>query len=98
MMKLKNVLTMLLVVVLMAGFSSALMAAKQKVEVKAKIININTAQVSDFTVLPRIGKKIAKRIVDFRKKHGKFRRVEDLMKVKGIGEKTFNRFKKRLKV
>ncbi len=52
----------------------------------------------DFADLPRIGEKIAKRIVDFRKKHGKFKRIEDLMKVKGVGEKTFNRFKKRLRL
>ena len=32
-------------------------------------------------------------IIDFREKHGKFKRVEDLMKVKGIGEKTFMNLK-----
>jgi competence protein ComEA len=37
--------------------------------------------------------KIAQRIIDFRKKNGNFKRVEEIMKVKGIGEKIFLRFK-----
>jgi competence protein ComEA len=56
-------------------------------------ININTATQADLDKLPRIGPKVAQRIVDFRKEHGPFKRVEDLMKVKGIGEKTFARLK-----
>lgn len=56
---------------------------------EAKKININTASSADLQQLPRIGPKVAQRIIDFREKHGKFKRVEDLMKVKGIGEKTF---------
>lgn len=98
MIYLKKSLTVLIVMVLGFSMGTGLFAVEKKNVSKPKIININTAQVSDFTVLPRIGEKIAKRIVNFRKKHGKFKRVEDLMKVKGIGEKTFNRFKKRLKV
>ncbi len=61
-------------------------------------ININTAGIDQLTKLPRIGPKIAQRIIDFRKKNGKFKRPQDLMKVKGIGEKTFQRFSKRLVV
>ncbi len=98
MTKLRKVLMMLLVIGMVFSFSTNLVSVEKKVITKTKIININTAIANDFTDLPRIGEKIAKRIVDFRKKHGKFKRVEDLMKVKGIGEKTFNRLKKRLKV
>ena len=56
-------------------------------------ININTASSTDLQQLPRIGPKVAQRIIDFREKHGKFKRVEDLMKVKGIGKKTFMNLK-----
>ncbi len=98
MMKLKKVLMVLLVIGLVFSFSTSLISAEKKSISKAKLININTASAVTFTDLPKIGEKIAKRIVDFRKKHGKFKRIEDLMKVKGIGEKTFNRFKKRLKL
>jgi competence protein ComEA len=36
---------------------------------------------------------VAQRIIDFRKKNGRFKKIEEIMKVKGIGEKMFNRIK-----
>jgi competence protein ComEA len=59
---------------------------------KAKV-NINTAPVSELETLPRIGPKVAQRIVDFRTKNGNFKRIEEIMKVQGIGEKTFEDIK-----
>ena len=41
--------------------------------------------------LPRVGPAVAQRIVDFREQNGSFKAVEDLMLVRGIGEKTFER-------
>jgi comEA protein len=58
-----------------------------------KKININTASLAELQKLPRVGEKVAQRIIDFRKKNGRFRRIEDIMKVKGIGEKMFKRIK-----
>jgi len=58
-----------------------------------KKININTASVDELQKLPRIGAQVAQRIVDFRKEHGRFNRIEDLMKVRGIGESTFSKLK-----
>lgn len=58
-----------------------------------KKININTATSAELQKLPRVGPKIAQRIIDFRKENGLFNQIEDLMKVKGIGEKTFLRLK-----
>lgn len=52
-------------------------------------VDINTASEEALIELPGVGPAMARRIVDFRKEHGPFRRVEDLMKVKGIGEKSF---------
>jgi competence protein ComEA len=54
-----------------------------------KLVNINTADSSQLEKLPRIGAKMAQRILDFRKSNGNFKRTQDLMKVKGIGEKVF---------
>ena len=54
-----------------------------------KKININQASAKELANLPRIGGKVADRIVDYRQSHGSFARVEDLMEVKGIGEKLF---------
>ena len=54
-----------------------------------KITGNNTATVTELMQLPRIGQKTAERIVAFRKEHGGFQRPEELMNVKGIGEKNF---------
>jgi competence protein ComEA len=56
-------------------------------------VNVNTATVTELMQLPRIGPRTAARIVAFRQEHGPFRRPEDLMRVKGIGEKAFQRLK-----
>jgi competence protein ComEA len=56
-------------------------------------VNINTATQADLESLPRIGPKVAQRIIDYRSQNGNFKKVEDLMKVKGIGEKIFAQIK-----
>lgn len=52
-------------------------------------VNINQASATQIALLPRIGEKVAGRVLDYRKSHGPFARPEDLMEVKGIGEKMF---------
>lgn len=81
---------------LFAPFLSVEAYAENKAE--AKKININTASLADLQQLPRVGPKIAQRIIDFRTEHGKFKKVEEIMKVKGIGEKTFERLKELITV
>lgn len=61
-------------------------------------ININTATIAELESLPRIGPKVAQRIIDYRTQNGPFKKVEDLMKVQGIGEKIFNQLKDRITV
>jgi competence protein ComEA len=61
-------------------------------------VNLNSATVTELMQLPRIGAKTAERIVAFRKQHGGFLRPEELMNVKGIGEKSFARLKPHLTV
>ena len=52
-------------------------------------LNLNTATAEQLDRLPGIGPKMAAAILDRRQKMGGFRKVEDLMSVRGIGEKTF---------
>ncbi|MBM3750585.1 MAG: helix-hairpin-helix domain-containing protein [Acidimicrobiia bacterium] len=52
-------------------------------------INLNTATATELEKLPGVGPATALRIVEFRTKNGAFKKVEDLMSVRGIGEKTF---------
>jgi competence protein ComEA len=56
-------------------------------------ININQASAAQFAMLPRVGSKQADRIVEYRKAHGQFGQIEELMEVKGVGEKLFTQLK-----
>lgn len=56
---------------------------------KKAVVNINQASTTELTRLPRVGPKLADRIVAQRTQHGSFKRIEDLMEVKGVGEKMF---------
>jgi competence protein ComEA len=56
-------------------------------------VNLNTANQAQLEALPGIGPKVALRIIEFRQKNGGFKKVEDLMNVKGIGEKSFLKLK-----
>lgn len=56
-------------------------------------VNINTASASQLEKLDGIGQKKAERIVQHREKYGNFEVIEDIMKVDGIGRKTFELFK-----
>lgn len=60
----------------------------------AEIVNINKADAGALVEnLPGIGEVKAKAIVEYRKKNGKFKNIEDLLKVPGIGKSTFNNLK-----
>src|SRR2546422_4533714 len=61
-------------------------------------LNINTAGVDELVALPGIGKAYAERIVEYRQKNGPFKKVEDILNVRGIGEKTFERINDRLTI
>lgn len=56
-------------------------------------VNINTAGKSELMKLPGVGEKTADKIIDFRKQNGRFSRAEDIMDVKGIGIKKFEKIK-----
>ena len=64
----------------------------------ASPINLNTATQAQLEALPGVGAKAAQRILDYRKQNGPFKKIEDLMNVQGIGEKSFLKLKPQLTV
>ena len=61
-------------------------------------INITTARVDQLALLPGIGPRTAQAIIEYREQHGPFKRVSDLTKVRGIGEKRFVELMKQITV
>ena len=78
-----------------AQTSSGAAAAARKAIVT---ININTASVKELDALPGIGTKTAELIVEYRQKNGPFKKIEELMNVRGVGEKSFLKLKPQLTV
>jgi competence protein ComEA len=64
----------------------------------AQKININKATKAELSQLTGIGEKYAERIIEYRNKNGNFKKIEDLLNVKGIGEKTLLKNKDKLTV
>jgi competence protein ComEA len=61
-------------------------------------LDINRASAADFEKLPGIGPELARRIVRYRARHGRFRRVEDLLAVRGIGLKKWKAMRPHLRI
>lgn len=79
-------------------FTAPAPAASQTTESQAAapakpMLNLNSASVDQLETLPGIGRKTAERIIEQRTKSGGFKRIEELMNVKGIGEKSFLKLK-----
>lgn len=56
-------------------------------------VNINTADKEALSSLPGIGPSIADRIVQYREENGPFKNKDEITKVKGIGDKTFQKIR-----
>ncbi|GIW40220.1 MAG: hypothetical protein KatS3mg076_0797 [Candidatus Binatia bacterium] len=61
-------------------------------------VNVNTASVEELMTLKRIGRVTAERIVAHRNEHGPFRKIEDLLAVRGIGPETLEAFRDQVTV
>ena len=61
-------------------------------------ININTANVSELKQITGIGESTANKIIDYRQNVGKFKKIEDIKEVKGIGESKFESLKNKITI
>lgn len=66
---------------------------KKSIVLEEKSINLNSATIEQLVQLPGIGEKTAEKIILLRQERGKFRSLEEIMDVKGIGEVKFNKIK-----
>ena len=66
--------------------------------VSTDVVNLNSATAAQIASLPGIGPKTAELVVQYRTKNGPFKKIEEIMNVRGIGEKSFLRIKDRLTV
>ena len=90
MTKLNRVVAASLAVVLAVLMTAGSAVAAGKPAPTGKV-SLNTATAQQLEALPGVGAKLAARIVEYRQKSGGFKSVQDLMNVKGIGEKNFEK-------
>ena len=84
----------LLVAVLLIGSLTGVAIAddtQTSASAPAGVVNINTADAAQLSLLPRVGQAAAQRIIDYRTAHGPFKKATDIMQVKGFGNKSFER-------
>ncbi len=101
----RTALSIVAVAFLLAAQPSPGLAAQSKAASRAAakpastaIVNLNTASATDLEGLPGIGAKTAARIVEYRQKNGPFKKVEELMNVRGVGEKNFVKLKPQITI
>jgi competence protein ComEA len=85
----RKFLNFLLVAVVVLGIAGSAMAADTAAAAPSGVVNLNTADAVQLSLLPRVGVKAAQRIIDYRHEHGLFKKTSDLMQVKGFGDKKY---------
>jgi competence protein ComEA len=94
-----RVVTLAVALILAVLTSAGAVAAAEKAATAAPAkLNINTASAEQLTELPGIGPRLAGRIVEYRQKQGPFKSTQELLNVKGVGERNFQKIQGQLSV
>lgn len=72
--------------------------ADVQVENEAKVVNLNKATAEELQTLRGIGPALAERVIEFRNQNGPFKKLEDLMNVRGIGEAKFEKLRSQISI
>ena len=91
-------LTLAALVATVAATGTAAAAPKADPATPTVSVDLNSASVAELQAVRGIGQSLAKRIVAFRDEHGPFERVDDLLKVRGIGEKSLEKLRPYVRV
>lgn len=73
----------------MVSLTTVSPAMAAEAAIASGVVNVNEASVDQLTLLPRVGPAVAARIVEHREANGPFAGKEELMLVRGIGERTY---------
>ncbi len=92
---------MMIAALLVLGLAGTALAAQESdrptaakpAAATASAVNLNTATPVELEALPGVGPAMAQRIVEYRQQHGGFKKIEELMNVRGIGEASFLKLK-----
>jgi len=101
----RTLLSLIALAFLIAAHPHAAAAVQQRAGTRAAatspatgVVNLNTASATQLEALPGIGAKTAARIIEYRQKNGPFKKIEELMNVRGVGEKNFLKLKSQITV
>ena len=91
---LRSILSIAMMTALLAVTAPAARASQDRQSPSSTpTLNLNTATQADLEKLPGVGAATAKLIIEYRQKNNGFKKVEELMNIKGIGEKSFLKLK-----
>ena len=83
------------ILTLAALLATAALASGTTVE---GVVNLNEADATELETLPGVGPATAQAIIDYRSEHGRFRSVDDLLNVRGIGPAKLEQIKPHARV
>lgn len=89
-----TIATIIVAVVMSAALSASAAEPKQQ---KSQVVNINTATVTELAFLPGVGESKATAIIKHRERRP-FKKIEDIVRVKGIGRKSFKKMRAYLSI
>ena len=91
---LRSILSIVMMAAVLAATAPAARASHpQQAPSSTPALNLNTATQADLEKLPGVGAATAKLILEYRQKNNGFKKVEELMNIRGIGEKSFLKLK-----